>query len=123
MQLEKVLLRKEKAFFTSKSQLSTNLESSRTLESGSPVSFMVPQRLTANARPVLIRQQLITDCPASVLGKDRPPDEAISYGHVILSLLAQPSNGRRLLERLSRGWSEEAACQWAVLSGSCLNQK
>lgn len=90
--LEKELPSKEREPFAPLNLLSTNLESSWTLVSGSPVSFVVPQRLTANTRPVLIRRQLITDCPASVLGKDGPPDEAISYGRVIISLLAQPSN-------------------------------
>lgn len=31
---------------------------------GSPLSFMAPERLRANTRPVLIRGQLMTDCSA-----------------------------------------------------------
>lgn len=58
---------------------------------GSPLSFVAPERLRANTRPVLIRGQLMTDCSAPSWGRMVPPDKVLSYGHAIISLFLQPA--------------------------------
>lgn len=70
---------------------------------GSPFSFVAPQRLSANTRPVSIRGQLTVDCSAPSWRRVVPPRKVISYGHVIISLFLQPGNCRRPLESLRVG--------------------
>lgn len=79
------------------------------LVSGSPVSFVAPQRVTTSASHVLIRAQLITDDSSPVPGKvgtSQRSNQLWSCHHLIIS----PGQKLQMPPRESESWglSEEA---------------